>query len=547
MVLAAVLTVSCLLGVRSRTSEPPRGLFCPPRWTAADDPSATEADEARAALEVDLPPGAEALLPARAVRLAEGCPLELPLHIEEGRCYLYAVQVIARDERPRARLRFPDPESEDPREVLLNHGMAETHGEGADPVCYEDSFDDTVELSVAGTGTLMWVQVYEFTPAAAREWASLRRSRLAAMHAAAAEEAQREVSDCVRREVPDGGAPDGGVPDGGLPDGGMPDGGISAAGAAAEDPCLEPPSSVADGGVPEGGASDSLPDGGASTEGGPLDGDVGCEGDGDMPDGAVCEAGPPPPPEPVEPPPPPVPEGPLAIELEEQCQDGTDNDQDGRPDCADPDCAAVVACRVYRNDRTPWLRTLDLRVGGAFRIGSDSIGPDQSYASEYEQLSMSSGGGGQVAAVWRPSRYLGVGLDLGLSSLNLEAESTGGADWRLMEVSLFTISLGLSVHFSLPIWIMEIGGTVGMGWLHVRTDARWHPLSGDDLEWRDDETNDRSSNHPYGSGWLWVDFWVTDYLSLGIYGGVLASLNEVIGLPANDYHVGLRTTLRLAL
>jgi len=541
--LAAVLTVSCLLGVRSQTAEAPSGLFCPPRWTAADDPMAFQADESRADLEVDLPPGSRTLLPARAVRLAQGCPLELPIRIEQGRCYLYAVQVIPRDGLPRAQLRFPDPTTDEHREVALSHGMAETHGEGADPVCYEDSFDDVVELSVSGTGVLMWIQVYEFTPDSAREWASLRRSRLAAMHAAAAEEAQRETPECVRPGAPDGGLPDGGLPDGGLPDGGLPDGGLPDA-----PPCVEISPNAADGGVHDGGGADAYSEAGVAADGDMPDGGVGCELDGDMPDadGATCDAGPPPPP-PEPPSPPPVPEGPLAVELDEQCGDGVDNDEDGWGDCADPDCSGVVECRGYRNDRAPWLRVLDLRFNGALRIGHDGIGPDEAYNSDYEWLSMSTGGGGGVAAVWRPSRFIGLGLDLNLSSVKLDAQSTGGADWRLLEVSMLSITLGLSFHFSFPIWIMEIGGSVGMGWLHIRTDARWHPLSGDDLEWRDDEANDDSSNHPYGSGWLWVDFWVTDYLSLGLFGGVLASLNEVSGLPANDYHVGLRTTLRLAL
>jgi hypothetical protein len=510
--LAAVLTVSCLLGVRSETVETPPGEFCPARWAATHDPDGANADAARVELETTLPASVRPLLPARALRMSQGCPLSLPIRIQRGSCYLYAMQVVPRAGRPRARVRFPDAVMDEAREVTIDHGMVETIGEGADPICYDDTFEGVVEVAVGGTATMVWVQVYEIAPQDAREWSSLRRSQLAAIHVETVENAEARSAVEWLAEV---GAPDGGVPDGGD-------------GAAL-------PATAADAGASDGGASDAGPGDGAA-----------CPPDGDVADAeaGACAPAPPTPPEPP-PPPPPVPEGPLAVELRDQCEDGQDNDLDGRPDCEDPDCAGQ--CRSFRSQRAPWLRVLDVRLGGAYRFGGANISPIDAYATDYEHLDMDGGGAGQVAAVWRPNRFLGISLDLGAGSSRLGSVSTQTAEYSEIRVSLLEVALGLSFSVSVPVWIMEIGGSVGFGWLYLRADAEWRPLSGDDTTWRDDEENDRSSSHPYGAGWAWVDFWVTDYLAVGAIGGVLVSLDGVEGLPAQDYQVGLRTTLRLGL
>lgn len=505
-VLVLLGAASCLVGVRG-TEGPPAAERCTPRWAAEGDPGAPAADEARRALEEDLPQGARALLPARALRLSEGCaPLRLPIRIRAGRCYLVGFQIAPTGrERPWALLRLPDPNLDVPREQVIEDAMTTTVGEGADPVCYDDSFDGEVEVSVRGQRVLVWLQAYEVSPEAAARWADARRLALisaaeAAAAAAAEAEAARQRAAEACAQAADAGV-DGGV-DGGLP----PDAGVV---------CPEPTADAGD----------------AGPEAGPC-----ADPDADCDVAWIAE---------IRPPSPPVPAGPPAVELPAQCHDGADNDQDGSPDCADPDCEG--SCTRGRSDRAPWPRVIDLRVGGAYRVAGGPFVAEESLDPAFAPLESYWGVTTQASAVWRPGRYLGVGLDLGLGALGLRAwEANGGFAVRT-RVTALNVSLGLSLQVSVPVWIMEIGGSVGLGWLHLAASGTTQSQSGDDATWYPDPLADQSFDHPYGSGWIWVDFWLRDYIALGVYGGALLPLTDRPELVANDYHVGLRTTLRLGL
>lgn len=512
------------LGPQTPAAQPSveAGAFCPPRWTAEDDPRAAEAAEARAELGGDLPEGARPLLPDRSARLSRGCALRLPVDIEPGRCVLFGAQVLATSGRPSAVVRVPSPHHDGSDEHHIDHGMAVTLGEAGDPVCYDDRFHAAVELAVDGVADLAWIQAWSVSPEAASTWAAGRRRALAAGHGSPDAVAGEAMAiDAALPEIGrDGGAAGPVLLDGGpLRDGGMPE--------------------LADAGPPAA-AGTTTPDGG-------LDGALPALDGGAPADVALL-------PEPVPPPPePPPPLGPLAEEQAADCDNGFDDDGDGRADCEDPDCAP--GCASTRQDRLSWLRLLDVRIGVAGRIshapeggGLQPFEATGSLDDAYDPVAMRWGLDAAASAIWRPSRYLGVGLDLGLATSSLRAfpPEPRPRDSELRATAL-ALSLGLGLHLSVPVWIMEVGGTVGLGWLMISTSGEVRSLSGDDTSWGEDPDATSTSHHPYAMGLIWVDFWVIDALALGLYGGVLAPLSEAPDVPATDYHAGLRTTLRFDL
>lgn len=560
LLIAASFAAACLVGARDRRTETITGesdgeTFCPPRWTADDDPLAPVALEAMERLEADLPEGARPLLPPRAARLSEGCSLRLPISIQRDRCYIFGIQVTPPEGlRPWALLRIPDPSVDSPREHVVDHPMETTFGLGADPICYDDTFASVVEVRATGESALIWVQAYEVSHQAAEQWVIGRRAQLAESAAAAqvaALAAEQERAAARERCRPSANTPssDGGSSDGGLSEGGLLDAGAVDGGRGGDDPiCPE---------VFDAGSNDS---GDEPIPGWP-DGSLGgadvprCEaGVGDCaieasplsePPSALSE-----PPSALSEPPSAtgtpnvdVPLGPLAVELVEQCRDGDDNDGDGTIDCSDPDCLSV--CSRSRVGRAPWPRVIELRLGGAYRVASSDVVAQESLDPDYDPLQMRWALSTHASGVWRANRYLGVGLDLGVGYLELRSYLLGGGRGAQNHVSVLSVSLGASLQVSVPIWIMEIGGSVGVGWLRLSASGEERMLSGDDTSWQDNPGADQSFSHPYGSGRLWVDFWVTEYIALGLYGGVLAPMTRRLQLVANDYHVGIRTTIRL--
>lgn len=508
-VLATVLVASCFVGVQARRIEPPTGDFCPARWLAEDDPAFEQAREAMEELRAELPEEATALLPDRAARFSSECPLRFRFEVRGGSCYLFAAQVIPRSGRPRATLELPDPLFDQPRARQLDHSMTATFGDGADPLCYEDSFSGVVRLIPATAGDAMWAQVYEMTPTTAEEWSARRREELAAEARRQAEEAaarQELVARCQAwvhaREAVDADVEAGAEQ--------SADAGVDAAVPAPPEGCTEAMLSTGpilwDGGPPDAGVDAS-----------PVD----------------------------EEPPPPVPEGPLAIESLAQCRDGEDNDEDGAADCEDIDC--LQRCPDARLERAPWPRVLDARLGLAYRVAHEGMEPDEPFNPEFAPLQADWGLAGEVSGVWRLNRYLGLGFDFGVSHLSMSSFDSLGSEGRQNRIGVTSVILGLSLSASIPVWIMEIGGSVGLGWLLLSTKAEERSYEGGVSSWQENEDYARTYNYAYGSGRIWVDFWLVDSFALGLYGGLLVPLHETRRLVTNDYHVGLRTTLRFGL
>ena len=533
VLLAAVVGSSCVAGLRT---EPYRAVdgFCPPRWAAAGDPLLAAASESMALVAADAPDGARPLLPDRPARLSAGCTLRLPLHIRAGRCYLFAAQIFPSSGRAEAEVAIPDPRQDGLLRHRLDHSMAATLGEGADPVCYDDELDARAEVTTAGHADLVWVQAFEVAPEAAEHWAAERRQALAAIQrtAPAASPRPRDAGLATSADLTlvidagpeaDASRPEADAdPAASTAEVETRDAGPSEAGAAA----------AADAGRPAEDAGDAVP----------VDGDQPTDADLSELDTAPRIA-------PTEPPPAP-PAGPLAFEA--SCSNRADDDADGRADCADPDC--VEGCSSHRLDRLPWGAVLDVRVGMAARTSYESTedGIEGARAEEpldpaYDALVLEWGLSSQVGAVYRPSSYLGVGLDLGFGhSVSSSYPPPPEPRHSQNRVRANAFSLGIGLHVSVPVWILEVGGSVGVGWLMIATTGEERSLSGD-LSWRRNPDVDASSHHAYAEGLLWLDAWVLDALAVGLYGGVLAPLGEVPGLPATDYHVGLRATLRLVL